>query len=96
MARCSICNYYETRGGMCGPCCRSYDRFAFSDVSVRSAIVWAARRARRFEQRRARDRVTRKGDRAPDPIVIVPAPGDMCGGSGMLPRGPCRGCRACS
>ena len=54
MARCSICNYYETRGGMCGPCCRSYDRYAFGDVSVRTAIVWAARRARRFEQRRAR------------------------------------------
>jgi hypothetical protein len=47
--RCPICNQDRGTGGaMCAPCARSYDRYAFRDCSVRSALVWAARRARRF------------------------------------------------
>jgi hypothetical protein len=51
--RCDVCG--EVRGvPFCELCGRSYDRHAHSDGSVMTAMVWAPRRARRFEQRRAK------------------------------------------
>lgn len=37
--------------------CKSYDRFAHSESAVIGAIVWAARRARRYAVQRERLRV---------------------------------------
>jgi predicted amidophosphoribosyltransferase len=37
---------------MCDACGRSYDRTAHRDGSIIEALLWAARRARRFERKR--------------------------------------------
>lgn len=39
---------------MCEPCGKSYDRYAFDTGSIADVIIWAAKRARRFERKRAR------------------------------------------
>lgn len=50
---CLVCEKRRRAGHLlCGPCGRSYDRVRDKDVTVGAAIVWAARRARRFAKER--------------------------------------------
>lgn len=50
---CVVCTAALGRGtALCAACCRSYDRNGEGDGSVLAAIVWAAKRARRFEAKR--------------------------------------------
>ncbi len=46
---CVVCAVRPRAGLLlCGPCGRSYDRARDKDVTVAAAIVWAAKRSRRF------------------------------------------------
>lgn len=59
LRRCQIClRPYPDKPkryfGMCEDCGESYDRYAFRDVSVMGAIIWAARRSRRYDRLRRR------------------------------------------
>jgi hypothetical protein len=59
---CSICG--PRRGlRMCRACSDSYERYAHNDGAVIEAMVWAARRARRFAvaRERLRQRLARTG-----------------------------------
>lgn len=50
---CVICAERPADGGfLCRLCARSYDRDLGRDGSVAAALIWAARRARRFERAR--------------------------------------------
>ena len=50
--RCEVCQRPKgERASLCGDCAKSYDRYAHGDAAVIGAIVWAARRARRFSGR---------------------------------------------
>ncbi len=51
--RCSVCGT-ERSMRMCAACGKSYERYAFRDAAVLAAIVWAARRARRYAVARER------------------------------------------
>lgn len=54
---CVVCMERPRKGLlMCEPCGRSWDRDAAKDTTMRGAVVWAARRARRFEKRRGERR----------------------------------------
>lgn len=50
---CAICGPGERARRWCIDCRMSYDRHARNDGSVMEAIVWAARRAKRYERKRA-------------------------------------------
>lgn len=51
---CSVCREREAVGFvLCKPCGRSYDRYA-SERSIADVIEWTAKRALRFERKRAR------------------------------------------
>ncbi len=54
MTMCVICQERPSASvnHMCKQCGKSYDRCAFSDVTVWCAMTWAAKRARRFERAR--------------------------------------------
>lgn len=64
--KCLVCGEAQTnRGSMCSSCGRSYDRYSFKDSSVMSALIWAAKRARRFERKRWATKDQIKGDGKP-------------------------------
>ena len=46
---CVVC--LRPGASMCALCCRSYDRSAHAEDSVLEAMLWAAKRARRFASR---------------------------------------------
>jgi len=51
--KCVVCFEHETAGSLlCKLCGESYDRDLYRDDTVASAVLWAARRARRFERAR--------------------------------------------
>lgn len=53
LKQCPVCLEISTGGRMCALCGKSYDQYAFwADSSVMGAIIWAAKRARRFERSR--------------------------------------------
>lgn len=52
--RCEVCGERPAGAGMCKLCHKSYMRYAFDTGAVIDVVIWAARRARRFEQRRAK------------------------------------------
>lgn len=69
--RCDVCG--EPReANFCRTCAKSYDRYTFKDVTVMAAIVWAARRARRFEQRREAARRSAEALREVPPTAEPP------------------------
>lgn len=61
MKRCVMCGEHgePPARGMCRLCQRSYDETAHRMGCVWEAMAWAARRARRFERKRARERDVR-------------------------------------
>lgn len=61
---CEVCGQpQERRVPMCRACQRSYDKDACNDGCVLEAIVWAARRARWYVERRASVKRTTKAIR---------------------------------
>jgi hypothetical protein len=60
--RCAICGLGR-RMYMCTACCKSYERHSYGESTVIGAIVWAARRSRRFaiERERLRTRLSAAG-----------------------------------
>lgn len=66
---CAVCGWRRKSSRMCNACSLAYERFAHDEGTVMEAIVWAARRARRFtaERERLRARMASAG------ILAIPS-----------------------
>lgn len=63
MSKCVVCSERKAKGGLlCEVCSKAYDSRA-TDGTVWELIAWTAKRARRFETRRARAEQKRRTDK---------------------------------